>query len=110
MNDYQADVICCTHTGIKWHRALTQNKHFINVGVIGRPENDGHTHVWFAVLDHDGKQLHCQFHSLEYDYKKLAAEILEEGLPKEFATTIQTGWWTTCLEIMPSKERARGKF
>jgi len=108
--DYKADVICCTHTGIKWHRTLAHNKHFINVGVIGRPENDGHTYVWFAILDHDGKQFQCQFYPLEYDYKKLAAEILEEGLPKEFATTIQTGWWTTCLEIMPSKERSRGKF
>jgi hypothetical protein len=36
-----ADVILCTHTGIKWHRALPQDQHLVNVGVIGRPENDG---------------------------------------------------------------------
>jgi hypothetical protein len=34
----------------------------------------------------------------------------EERLPEEFATTILTGWWTTCLEILPAKERRRGKF
>jgi hypothetical protein len=33
-----------------------------------------------------------------------------EGLPGEFVQTIRTGWWTTCLEILPAKERIRGKF
>jgi hypothetical protein len=33
----------------------------------------------------------------------------EEGLPEEFTETIQTGWWTTCLEILPGKERRRGR-
>jgi hypothetical protein len=33
-----------------------------------------------------------------------------EQLPAEFAETIRTGWWTTCLENLPAKERARGKF
>jgi hypothetical protein len=33
----------------------------------------------------------------------------EAGLPEEFATTIETGWWTTCLEILPAKERARSR-
>ena len=33
-----ADVVCCTHTGIKWHRALDRGRSFFNVGVIGRPE------------------------------------------------------------------------
>jgi hypothetical protein len=32
------------------------------------------------------------------------------GATGEFAETIRTGWWTTCLEILPVKERARGKF
>ena len=33
-----------------------------------------------------------------------------EDLPAEFVETIRTGWWTTCLEILPAKERARGKY
>ena len=32
------------------------------------------------------------------------------GLPPEFAETIRTGWWTTCLENLPARERARGKY
>jgi hypothetical protein len=33
-----------------------------------------------------------------------------EALPSEFAETIRTGWWTTCLENLPAKERRRGRF
>lgn len=33
-----------------------------------------------------------------------------EGWPAEFAETIRSGWWTTCLENLPVKERVRGKF
>jgi len=45
-----------------------------------------------------------------YDFEGLAREMEEEALPPEFVETIRTGWWTTCLEILPAKERARGKF
>jgi hypothetical protein len=34
----------------------------------------------------------------------------EEGLPGEFVESVLTGWWTTCLEILPAKERARGRY
>jgi hypothetical protein len=34
----------------------------------------------------------------------------EERLPEEFIETMLTGWWTTCLEVLPSKERRRGKY
>jgi len=33
-----------------------------------------------------------------------------EGIVEPFAETVETGWWTTCLEILPWKERARGKY
>jgi hypothetical protein len=32
------------------------------------------------------------------------------GLPEPFVETIETGWWTTCLEVLPSMERAASKF
>ena len=32
------------------------------------------------------------------------------GCRAEFVETIETGWWTTCLEILPAHERARGKY
>ena len=47
---------------------------------------------------------------IEYDYQRLAKEMREEKLPEEFVDTVLSGWWTTCLEILPAKERKCGKF
>ena len=47
---------------------------------------------------------------LEYDHHALAEEMRREALPEEFVETILTGWWTTCLEILPARERARSRF
>ncbi len=105
-----ADILCATHTGIKWHRELPGNRHFINVGVLGRPENDGTTNVWYTLLAVDKADVQVEFIPVEYDHEKLAAEMKAEQLPAEFAETIVTGWWTTCLEVLPHKERARGRF
>ncbi|MCS7160477.1 MAG: metallophosphoesterase family protein [Gemmatales bacterium] len=132
---YEADVICATHTGIKWQRNLeaiqtsgrgspllgrtmteacahpkaTTAKLFVNVGVLGRPENDGTPRVWYTILEAD-PELRVEFVPVEYDYRRLAREMRDEKLPEEFVETILTGWWTTCLEILPAKERKRGKF
>ena len=107
--DFEADILLCTHTGIKWHRALDGNRHIINVGTIGRPENDGYTNVWYTLLT-AGDDLQVEFIPVHYDHKPLAREMEQEDLPPEFIETIRTGWWTTCLEILPGKERARGKY
>lgn len=109
LDDHAADVLLCTHTGIKWHRPLPTGRHAVNVGVIGRPENDGTTNVWYAVLT-AAPDLGVEFVPVHYDHETVAREIEREGLPAEFAETLRTGWWTTCLENLPAKERARGKF
>jgi hypothetical protein len=106
---YQADVILATHTGLKWHRQLTGGRHFVNVGVLGRPENDGRVNVWYALLE-SGPEMSVEFVPVGYDHERLAHEMRAEGLPEEFVVTVLTGWWTTCLEVLPAKERRRGRF
>jgi hypothetical protein len=32
------------------------------------------------------------------------------GLPGEFVESILTGWWTSCLEILPAKERVASRY
>jgi hypothetical protein len=104
-------VILATHTGIKWQRALNEGRRFVNVGVIGRPENDGRTNVWYTLLDYTPPSgLNVEFVPVVYDHERLAREMAQEGLPVEFQETILTGWWTCCLEILPAKERRRGRF
>jgi predicted phosphodiesterase len=107
--EHDADALLCTHTGIKWHRPLPDGADAVNVGVIGRPENDGATNVWYTIVT-AGPSLTVDFVPVHYDHESLAREIEREGLPPEFAETIRTGWWTTCLENLPAKERARGRF
>ncbi len=107
--EHDADVILATHTGIKWHRPLSAGRHFVNVGVLGRPENDGRTEVWYALLE-AGPDLRVEFVPVAYDHDRLAREMQLERLPEEFVETIRTGWWTTCLEVLPAKERRRGMY
>jgi len=106
---HEADVVACTHTGIPWHRPLPGGRHVVNVGAIGRPANDGRTEVWYAVLDLN-EVVTCAFRPVAYDHPILIREMEEERLPHEFIETIRTGWWTTCLENLPARERARGRF
>ena len=77
--------------------------------VIGRPANDGTTRVWYTVLT-AGTGLEVEFVPLAYDHEGLAREMEAEKLPPEFVETIRTGWWTTCLENMPARERRRGRY
>ena len=109
-DESEADIVLATHSGIKWHRELNGERHFVNAGVLGRPENDGTTHVWYTQIDirADGN-VRIEFVPVKYDHERLAQEMAAEGLPIEFQETIRTGWWTTCLEILPAKERRCGK-
>lgn len=107
--EHQADVLLATHTGIKWTRRLSGDRHFVNVGVLGRPENDGRTNVWYTLLT-SRPELEVEFVPVYYDHERLAAEMRAERLPEEFVETVLTGWWTTCLEVLPAKERRRGIY
>lgn len=123
MRDYDADLILGTHTGLHWERRLKAGKRFVNVGALGRPENDGRTNVWYtlvrtgdsarAVREEEAVPplpVEVEFVPLAYDHLALADEMRAERLPEPFIETVLTGWWTTCLEVLPSKERRRGRY
>lgn len=108
-----ADVICCTHSGLPWIRRFDKTL-VVNVGVLGRPANDGGQHVWYALLDvADGSATQraiAELVALDYDWCSHAASMRAAGLPEAFTQTVETGWWTTCLEVVPPAERSRGRF
>ena len=110
LDQEQCDGILCTHTGLHWHRRLPSGRDVINVGVIGRPANDGETHVHYCMLRDRGDELDVDLVPLRYDYQGLARAMRAEKLPEQFVETILTGWWTTCLEILPARERAASRF
>ncbi len=104
------DGLLCTHTGLHWHRHLPSGRDVVNAGVIGRPANDGSTHVWYSMLEDRDGRLGVELLPLVYNHESLAAEMRREALPEEFVETVLTGWWTTCLEILPARERAASRF
>ncbi len=117
--DHQADVLLCTHTGLHWKRRLPSGRLVVNVGAIGRPANDGRTDVWYALISTrqpttaasvEPPAPDVEFVPVAYEHTALAAEMADEGLPDEFIETILSGWWTTCNEVLPMKERRRGRF
>jgi Calcineurin-like phosphoesterase superfamily domain len=110
LDQHRCDALLCTHTGLHWHRRLPSGRDVVNVGAIGRPANDGATAVWYAMVEAREEGLGVELVPLAYDHRALAAEMRRERLPEEFVETILTGWWTTCLEILPARERAASKF
>jgi predicted phosphodiesterase len=107
--EHDADIVACTHTGIHWSRFVEPGRGIVNVGALGRPANDGRTNVWFAMLEAVVDSVRTEFVPVMYDHERLALEMTDEGLPAEFTETVRTGWWTTCLEILPARERALGR-
>ena len=108
-----ADVICCTHSGLPWIRRFPgpdRDTLVVNVGVLGRPANDGGQHVWYALLECVDGDATAELVALDYDWPAHAASMRNAGLPEAFTQAVETGWWTTCLEIVPPVERSRGRF
>jgi len=104
-----ADLLLCTHTGLPWQKRV-DHRLVVNVGVIGRPANDGRTDVWYAVLDLADGHASAELVPLAYDWRAQAASMRSAGIPEVFVETIETGWWTTCLEVVPPLERSRGRY
>lgn len=104
-----SDVLLCTHTGIPWQRSVDGTL-VVNVGAVGRPANDGARETWYAVLDLDGGEARAELVPVEYDWRAQAESMRASGLPESFVETIESGWWTTCLEVVPPPERSRGRY
>ncbi|MHC0430968.1 radical SAM protein [Streptomyces sp. O3] len=104
-----ADVVLCTHSGLPWQRRVKDTL-VVNVGVLGKPANNGRRTVWYALLDLADGRASAELAELPYDWRAQAASMRAAGLPEVFVETIETGWWTTCLEILPPRERSQGRY
>ncbi|HLM51394.1 MAG TPA: metallophosphoesterase family protein, partial [Solirubrobacteraceae bacterium] len=109
LGDAPPGVLLCTHTGIPWQRRIDETL-VVNVGTIGRSANDGRREGWYAVLDLQDGEAAAELVAVAYDWRAQAASMRAAGLPEPFVETVETGWWTTCLEVVPPPERARGRF
>ena len=121
LDQHRCDALLCTHTGLHWHRRLPSGRDAVNVGVIGRPPNDGRPEVRYALIEACPARpgdaggvgaggLDVELVPVRYDHQAMAAEVRRAALPEEFAETLLSGWWTTCLEVLPARERAASRF
>ncbi|SEC31988.1 Calcineurin-like phosphoesterase superfamily domain-containing protein [Tenacibaculum sp. MAR_2009_124] len=97
-----SDVIIAGHSGLPFVDKF-QDKLWLNPGVIGMPANDGHPHVWYAILD-DSNGFSFEFKTLKYDHSKANKLMIKNNLPKEYAKTLLTGFWDN-MEILPQQEQ-----
>lgn len=108
-----ADLVLCTHTGLPFERRLDDGRGLVNVGVIGRPDNDGDPAVHYVLLTAGSDRatpVVSELRRVDYDHERLAREMEAEAIAGEFVETIRTGWWTTCLEVLPARERAVSRY
>jgi diadenosine tetraphosphatase ApaH/serine/threonine PP2A family protein phosphatase len=90
-----ADVICCTHSGLPWLRrfpGVGRPTLVVNVGVLGRPANDGGQHVWYALLDVVDGHATAELVALDYDWRAHAVSMRGAGLPEAFTQAVESGW------------------
>jgi predicted phosphodiesterase/pyruvate-formate lyase-activating enzyme len=104
-----ADLLLCTHTGLPWQQRAGGTL-VVNVGAVGRPANDGRTDTWYALVELEDGDATAELVPVAYDWPAQAASMRAAGLPEPFVETIETGWWTTCLEVVPAPERSRGRY
>ncbi len=104
-----ADLVMCTHSGLPWTKQVGQTL-VVNVGVLGRPANDGRLEVWYALVELVDGTVTAELVPLAYDWQAQAASMRAGGLPEAFVETVETGWWTTCLEVVPPYERSQGRY
>ena len=99
----KSDIIVAGHCGLPFYEAHGQNL-WLNPGVIGMPANDGHTEVWYAILEDHSNAFDFKFHRLTYNFK-LTRELMQHAhLPKAYAKTIADGIWDN-MEILPEPEQ-----
>lgn len=86
----EADVLVCGHTHIPYHKELSNDRHVINAGSVGKPK-DGDPRACYAVLSADGADLDVAFHRVEYDVERVATAIENSEMPTPFAEMLRTG-------------------
>jgi predicted phosphodiesterase len=100
----ECDIIVGGHCGIPFIER-SQDKLWVNAGVIGMPANDGTRRGWYLLVHENEDALQFSLRSFDYDYERAARLMDKQGLPCEYASTLRTGLWCS-LDNLPLEERA----
>ena len=84
-----ADVLIYGHTHIPYRKDI-DNKVCINAGSVGKPK-DGDARACVAIVDISPDAVQSEFVRVPYDVEKVAAAIIQSGLPPYFAEKLRSG-------------------
>lgn len=86
----QADVLVCGHTHKPYHRVLSDGRHVINAGSVGKPK-DGDPRAGYIALSAEGSELSVDFLRVAYDVEAAAQAIEATEMPHEYAQMLRDG-------------------
>jgi len=84
-----SDVLVCGHTHIPYYKKLSDDKHVINAGSVGKPRHGDPQAVY--VLLEINRKVWVNSHKVRYDIESVARAVEAAGLTKEFAVNLRTG-------------------
>lgn len=83
------DAICFGHTHKPWVRTV-DGVTFINTGSVGRPK-DGDWRAGYVLLSASENRIIAEIVRVKYDVAQAARQVVEAGLPEEFADFLRSG-------------------
>jgi len=86
----EADVLVCGHTHLPYHRVLSDGRHVINAGSVGKPK-DNDPRACYLTLAVDGRDLNVNFIRVPYDVEAAARAIEASHMPHEYAQMLREG-------------------
>ena len=86
----EADVLVCGHTHKPYHRVLSDGRHVINAGSVGKPK-DGDPRAGYLTLSVAGSDVSVEFIRVEYDVETAASAIEATEMPDEYAQMLRDG-------------------
>ena len=86
--DYPADIYIYGHTHVPYVKKVS-NKLFVNAGSVGFPK-DGNPNACFVIVEIDESPV-VTVHRVPYSTDLTASDIINAGLPQEFAQIVKTG-------------------
>ena len=86
----EADVLVCGHTHKPYHRVLSDGRHVINAGSVGKPK-DGDPRAGYLTLTVNNKDVTVDFIRVEYDVETAASAIEATEMPNEYAQMLREG-------------------
>jgi len=85
-----ADVLVCGHTHLPYQRVLSDGRHVINAGSVGKPK-DGDPRACYLTLMANGTDLAANFIRVPYDVEAAAQAIEASEMPHEYAHMLRAG-------------------